>query len=85
MLEPHSPRSRANVSATLRGCVALYLVWLGVQLIRGAGAPDTTMPVWLNWVFGILLILAALGFGWYTLRRWLSDKAAAKIQEEENE
>ena len=79
-----SPGSRANIAAVLRGCVCLYLGYLGVSLIRGASSPDTTMPVWLAWVFGIVMILAAAAFGLYTLYHWRSDRVDAALREEEN-
>ena len=78
-----SPSARAKITATLRGCVCVYLCYLGVALIRGAGAPDTTMPVWLAWVFGVFLILAAAAFALYTFLHWQTDRAAAALREQE--
>ncbi len=80
-----SPAARANITASLRGCVCLYLGYLGVSVIRGAASPDTTMPLWLAWVFGVILVLAAAAFGVYTLNRWQLDKAAAALEQGRDE
>ena len=72
-------RARAGTSATLRACVSLYLIYLGCQIIRNALNGTTTMSLGLSWLFGGVLIAAALGFGWYILRRYRSDLEAARI------
>ena len=78
-------RARAGTKATFRGIVALYIIYLGYRLIRGAGDGTSTMPVWLAWVGGIVLIAAALGFGVYIWKRWRIDVEAARIREDDNE
>ncbi len=78
-------RARAGTRATLRAAVALYVIYLGYRLIRGAGDETSTMPVWLAWVAGIALIAAALGFGIYIWKRWKLDVEAARIREEPGE
>ncbi len=83
MMFGQSSRARARITATFRGCVCVYLGYLGVSLIRGASSPETTMPLWAAWVFGILLILAAAAFGVYTLHRLQLDRTAAAIEEAE--
>ncbi len=72
-------RARAGTSATLRACVSLYLIYLGYQIIRNALDGTTTMSLGLSLFFGGVLIAAALGFGWFILRRYRSDLEAARI------
>ncbi len=75
-------RARAGTKATFRGVVALYIIYLGYSVIRSAGDEASTMPPWLAWGGGILLIAAALGFGVYTWKRWRLDVEAARIRED---
>ena len=74
--------SRAGIKAALRGCVCVYLCYLAWMLIKGAGSPDTTMPVWANWLFAVLLFLAAAGFGVYTWLKYRGEKAEEKVEED---
>ena len=73
-------RARAGTKATLRGVVALYVVFIGYRLIRSARlAEESTMPVGLRWGFGLGMIVAALIFGVYILKRWRVDVEAARL------
>jgi len=78
-------RAKAGTTATFRGVVALYIIYLGYSVIRGAGSESSSMPVWLAWGGGIFLIAAALAFGYYTWKRWHIDVEAARIKEETTE
>ena len=69
-------RARAGVKATLRGAVAVYIVYLGYQLVRDAeGAWQIAA--------GVFFIAAALAFGVYAFRRWRLDLEAARLPEED--
>ena len=67
-------RARAGVRATLRGAVALYIIYLGYQLVRDAAGPWQAAA-------GVFFIVAALAFGLYALRRWRLDLEAARLPE----
>ena len=71
--------ARAGTAAATRTLVALYIAWLGVKLIRGVVAGDTTMPPALGWIGGIVFIAAALAFGVYIWKRWRQDREAARL------
>ena len=75
-------KNRANVSAVLRGAVACYLLYLGVQIAMSAGK-DPSFPVWAAWVLGGFFCLAGAAFGVYTWRRYRADLKAAELTEEE--
>ena len=78
-------RARAINSATLRACVSLYLIYLGYQVIRNGINGNTTMSLPLCLLFGILLMAAAVGFGIYILKRYLSDLRNARIEVRDTE
>ena len=75
-------KNRANVSAVLRGAVACYLLYLGVQIAMSAGKAPS-FPVWAAWVLGGFFCLAGAAFGVYTWRRYRADLKAAELTEEE--
>lgn len=75
-------KNRADTQALLRGLVSAYLLYLGWKLISGAGrSPD--FPPALGYLAGGLFAAAALSFGFYTWRRYLSDRKAALLTPEE--
>lgn len=75
-------RAKAGTAATARAAVAGYVIWLGVKIIRGVIAGDTTMPPALGWIAGIVFIAAALAFGVYIWKRWRQDVEAARLRED---
>ena len=75
-------KNRANVSAVLRGAVACYLLYLGVQIAMSAGK-DPSFPVWASWLLGGFFCVAAVAFGAYTWRRYRADLKAAELTEAE--
>lgn len=75
-------KNRADTRALLRGLVSAYLLYLGWKLISGAGRDPTFSPV-LGYLAGGLFAVAALAFGFYTWRRYLSDREAALLTPEE--
>ena len=85
MTEKKTPETRGNaragIRAALRGCVCVYLCYLAWMLIQGAGSPDTTMPVWVNWLFAVLLVLGAAGYGAYTWTQYQGEKAEERAKE----
>ena len=76
-------RAKAGTSATLRAVVALYLLYLGYQLLRSAAAGSGEFPAWAGWTFGMFFLLAGLGFGVYIWKRWRTDVEAARLTPEE--
>jgi protein-S-isoprenylcysteine O-methyltransferase Ste14 len=66
-------KNRASLHATLRGVVALYLLYLGWSVARGAGGADTTMPLWAGRLFGAVFAAAAAALGIYAWRRYRRD------------
>ena len=72
-------RARAGTRATFRAVAALYILYLGYQLIRGTVDGSSTLPPWAGWSVGIFFIAAALGFGYYIWKRWRADVEAARI------
>lgn len=77
-------KNRANVSAVLRGAVACYLLYLGVQIAMSAGK-DPSFPAWAAWLLGGFFCVAAVAFGVYTWRRYRADLKAAELTEEEQQ
>lgn len=77
-------KNRADTRALLRGLVSAYLLYLGWKLITGAGRDPTFSPV-LGYLAGGLFAAAALAFGFYTWRQYLSDRRAAELTPEEEE
>lgn len=77
-------KNRADTRALLRGLVSAYLLYLGWKLITGAGHDPTFSPV-LGYLAGGLFAAAALAFGFYTWRQYLSDRRAAELTPEEEE
>lgn len=76
-------KSRAYTHAALRACVSLYLVYMGVKLIGGAGAEGTTMSPALAWVFGIIMIGLAAAFAVFIWLECKKEIAAAELKPEE--
>ena len=74
-------RARAGTAATFRAVVAVYIIYLGYNLIKTTVDGSSTLPVWLGWAAGIFFIAAALGFGYYIWRRWHIDVEAARLPE----
>ena len=72
-------RARAGTSATLRAAVALYIIYLGWSIIRGVREGSSDMAPWIGWTAGIVLIAAAVGFGFYIVKRYRQDLEAARI------
>ena len=75
-------KNRADTRALLRGLVSAYLLYLGRKLMTGANRDPTFSPV-LGCLAGGLFAAAALAFGFYTWRRYLSDREAALLTPEE--
>ncbi len=75
-------KNRAGTAALLRGAVACYLLYLGVQIAMSAGK-DPSFPVWASWLLGGFFCVAAVAFGAYTWRRYRADLKAAELTEEE--
>ncbi len=75
-------KNRADTRGLLRGLVSAYLLYLGWKLISGAGR-DPSFPPALGCLAGGLFAAAALAFGFYAWRQYLSDRKAARLTPEE--
>lgn len=78
-------RARAGTRATLRAAVALYIAYLGRNIIQGVRDGSSSMAPWIGWTAGIVFLAAAVGTGVYAYRRWRLDLEAARLPESESE
>ena len=76
-------KNRADMRALLRGIVAAYLLYMAYQLCFGI--EDVTFPAAARVTVGIVLALAAVGFGVYAWRRYRADCEAAELTDKELE
>lgn len=77
-------KNQANLRATFRGAVSVYLVYLAVRTVRGVYQdPYTTMPVWAAWLAGAAFAAVAAVFGLYTWKRYQADLKDAELPEDE--
>ena len=83
-----SDRSKTKITNTamLRAVVAAYLFYLGFTILRDVlkGEPGS-LPLWLLWLCGIVFMLAAIAFGWYTWKQYKKQTAALENPESEAE
>lgn len=75
-------RQKTINMAALRAAVAVYLIYLGVSLVRDRLQGNSTLPPALAWVAGLVFLLAGAAFGWYAWRRWQSERDTAAENEE---
>lgn len=78
-------RGRAVNVASLRAVVAVYLMYLGVSLVRDRLTGTSDMALWLAWLCGIFFVLAGAAFGWFTWKRWRADTAVKPANKEEKQ
>ena len=79
-----NPGKAVNM-AGLRAVVAGYLLYLGISVLRGQMKGETTLSPLVGWGAGILFIVFALAFGWYTWRQWRAAQDAACLPAEEDD
>ena len=72
-------RAKAGTAATFRAVVALYLVYLAYQIIRGVRDGSSSMSPVIGWIAGVFFVAAAVAFCFYTWKRWRADVEAARI------
>ncbi len=77
-------RARAGTAATARAAVALYVIWLGVRIIRSVSDGSSSMSPVLAWFAGLIFITASLAFAFYTWKRWRADLEAARLSAPED-
>lgn len=76
-------KNQANLRATLRGVVSVYLLYLAVRTVRGVYQdPGTTMPVWAAWLMGLLFAAVAVIFGVYSWKQYQAALKDAELPEE---
>lgn len=78
-------KRKANLTATFRGVVSLYLLYLGWRIASGALAGDSPIPGWAVWLLCGVFFTAAVGFGFYTWKRYRADLKTAELTQEELE
>ncbi len=78
-------RAKAGTAATFRAIVAIYIIYLGYNILKSTIDGSSTLPAWAGWVIGVFFIAAALGFGFYIWRRWRIDLEAARLPETDEE
>lgn len=69
-------RDKAVKGVSLRGLVAVYIGWLGIKL---ATEKDTAMAPALAWTLAGLFIAAGIGTAVYSVCRFRSDMAEARL------
>ena len=72
-------RAKAGTAATFRAVVALYLVYLACQIVRGVRDGSSTMSPVIGWIACVVFVAAAVAFGYYAFRRWRADLEAARF------
>ena len=72
-------RAKAGTAATFRAVVALYLIYLACQIIRGVRDGSSSMSPVIGWIAGVFFIAAAAAFGFYTWKRWRADVEASRF------
>ena len=72
-------RAKARSTATLRGVVACYLVYLGYTLIRDLLRGSSTLPLWAAWAAGLGFCTAGAAFGLFAWKRYRAALEAAKL------
>lgn len=76
-------KRKANLTATFRAVVSLYLLYLSWQIAGGALAGDSPIPSQVVWLLCGLFFAAAVGFGFYTWKRYRADLKTAELTQEE--
>lgn len=75
-------KNRANLRATFRGVVALYLLYIAQKMVKNLYAGATDMSAGTAWLIAAAFAAAAVIFGIYTWRSYRRDLAAAKLPDE---
>ena len=78
-------RAKAGTTATFRAAASIYIAYLGYTILRNYLRGESAVPPWASWLAGIGFIAAALAFGFYTLKRYRADLAAAAVPASEPE
>ena len=72
-------RAKAGTAATFRAVVALYLIYLACQILRGVRDGSSSMSPVIGWIACVVFVAAAAAFGFYTWKRWRADLEAARF------
>ena len=75
-------KNKANMRATFRAVVSLYLIFLSYQIARGSASGDSPIAPALAIAIGAGFVIAALGYGVYTWRQYKSDMVSAQVDDE---
>ena len=72
-------RAKAGTAATFRAVVALYLVYLAYQIVRGVRDGSSAMSPVIGWIACVVFVAAAVAVGFYAWKRWRADVEAARL------
>ena len=75
-------RAKAGTAATFRGIVAVYIMYLGYNIVKATEDGTSTLPDWAGWTAGVFFIAAALVFGVYIWNRYRRDLEAARLPDD---
>lgn len=75
---------RPSGKVVLYAAASIYLLYIGISLIRDHLAGRSAMAPWLSWGFGIFFVLSAAFIGWTTWKRYKKEAATA-MEETETE
>lgn len=79
-------KTKISNMTILRAVVAGYLFYLGFTILRDVlkGEPGS-LPLWLLWLCGILFMLSAIAFGFYTWKYYQKEMASLRDESKEGE
>ncbi len=75
-------RGKAILSAVLRVVVAVYIIYLGINIAMKSGGPDTSMKPWMGWCFCAFFSVVGILFVLYTVKQYQSAIKDAELPEE---
>lgn len=78
-------KNKANMRATFRAVVSLYLLFLSYQIAHGSASGDSPIAPALAFAIGAGFVICALGYGVYTWRQYKSDMSAARLDDDEED
>jgi len=78
-------KNRATLRGSFRGVVCVYLVYMAVNMVKGAYSGATTMTVATAYLIAAAFTAVAAVFGAYAWRQYKRDLAAAVLPENSGE
>lgn len=78
-------RAKAGTAATFRAVVALYLVYLAYQIVRGVRDGTSSMSPVVAWIACIVFVAGGVAVAFYAWKRWQADLEAARFPKQKTE